>query len=148
MQQLRPIAPAPGALSSHRHPEAFMLMRYASADWQVIESIWNSRDGYVPYTILNRDQSQLLNCVGRNHWIYQPNYRPQLGERVFVSHTAETAWATAERYVTQNWAKIAERYPDYVFRYSPGQIVAAEAKRIKVGLDPVLGLWTEEGWAL
>jgi len=130
-------------LQRHRHPEAFMLLRYESPNKQVIEHVWNSRDGVTPFGIFARDGKTLLYCINLMAWVYQPEYRPQPGDRIFVSHTAETVWQVSERNVLRHWDSY---YPPH--GQTQGQMIAEIAKSFKVGSDPLLVTWTGEGWQL
>lgn len=73
----------------YRQVEAFCLMRYASADGEIVEWIWNSRDGVTPFTVRSRDGSAELTHIDWQHDIRNPYYRPRPGERVFVNANAD-----------------------------------------------------------
>lgn len=87
---------------SHSHKEAFMVMKYASADGRVVEFIWNSRDGVTPFIIHSRDGVELSHVEWKRDR-YLPEYRPQPGERIFVDLTPERARASSARMVEQFW---------------------------------------------
>ncbi len=87
---------------SYEHAEAFNLMKYKCETCNVVQTLWNSRDGVTPY-IVNCKQ-----CNGKSvHLIGQDTHDPEFGNklregmfpsmRVFVNMTKEKAMTFAER---------------------------------------------------
>jgi len=85
------------------YKEAFCLMKYQSDDGEVIELIWNSRDGVTPFVISARDGSRQMTHVDWQLDESRPHHVPQLGDRIFIDHTEETAQKEAEQYVERWW---------------------------------------------
>lgn len=87
----------------NKYKEAFCLMKYRSDDGAVVELIWNSRDGITPFIIDARDNSQQMTHADWQLDECRPNHVPQIGDRIFVDHTEETAQKRAEQYVERWW---------------------------------------------
>lgn len=98
------------------HGEALCLMKYASADGQLIEWLWNSRDGVTPFGI-----GFPPNGLTHADWhedAFAPNFVPPVGMKVFVS------WADApESYKAETRERWAERIATV-----PDAATAAELK--------------------
>jgi hypothetical protein len=99
MSQSQGGAPTP----PYRHKEAYCLMKYASKDGEIVEWIWNSRDGVTPFGCMARDgQTELFHV----EWHLDrciPNYQPGPGERVFTSVTREDMERYVERLIEEHW---------------------------------------------
>lgn len=78
-------------------------MQYESADGQVREVIWNSRDGVTPLSITARDERTQLTHVRWHEDIYAPHHVPQLGDRIFVDLTPQRARQAAMRNAHRFW---------------------------------------------
>lgn len=89
--------------SMYAHPEAFCLMKYASADGRIVEWIWNSRDGVTPFMIRSADGATELQHVDWQLDRCLPLYQPAPGERVFVDSTEARMRPRVEAYVTKYW---------------------------------------------
>lgn len=88
--------------TKYKHKEAFCVMRYASADGNTREVIWNSRDGVTPFVVLSRcgvEMSHVMWDMDR----CEPNYQPRKGMRIFVDATPELLRPKAVEYVEQHW---------------------------------------------
>jgi hypothetical protein len=86
----------------HNHTEAFCLMTYETKDRSEREVLWNSRDGVTPFGITSRNGKDMYHVEWQNDF-YAPNYKPQVGERIFVDYTPEMARPAAEKYVEEYW---------------------------------------------
>lgn len=87
------------------HPEAFRIMLYKSKDGEVVESIWNSRDGVTPFLVGVRDD-QDRRMMQHVQWGGDPLalwHVPNIGDRIFVDRTEELSLAEAKRYVERCW---------------------------------------------
>lgn len=78
------------------HGDAFMRMLYRSDDGSEEEWIWNGRDGVTPFCVQSRSGKEMTH-VEWNRDQYLPDYKPQPGERYFVTLTYEKAREYAER---------------------------------------------------
>lgn len=81
-----------------RHREAYCLMKYASDGGQVVEWIWNSRDGVTPFIVRSRCGKEMRHV----QWVYDIriiDYYPLPGERIFVDATPELLKPKAEEMV-------------------------------------------------
>lgn len=75
----------------HKHGEAFAVMAYQCMKCGYVEHIWNSRDGVSPFAVdCPLCDSDAVHVVWQLDW-YRPKHRPLVGERVFVTLTAEVA---------------------------------------------------------
>lgn len=81
-------------------------MTYRSDDGTQEEVIWNSRDGVTPFVITSRSGKEMSHVDWRSDQCI-PNYKPQVGERVFVDLTYEKALEYAQRnlakYASMGW---------------------------------------------
>lgn len=120
MEELNPLAasrPLPDPLEKtvagmdgRRHVEAFRLMLYVSDDGEIVETVWNSRDGVTPFVIGARG----LEGVTMKHdlWSgdpYAPEHVPNVGDRIFVDLTAERAHVLADRLADLDGVAAEER---------------------------------------
>lgn len=94
---------ANGLAQGFEHAEAFCLMKYASRDGQVQETLWNSRDGVSPFTIVSKDGTKELFHVDWNEDICIPNYQPLKGSRIFADMTEQDWQDHYEHMVEQYW---------------------------------------------
>lgn len=81
--------------TEYRHREAYCLMRYASEDGQVVEWIWNSRDGVVPFCVTSKCGKKMQHV----HWAHDVrivDYSALPGERIFVDATPDLLRPLAE----------------------------------------------------
>ena len=84
-------------MTKYNHAEAFCLMLYTCKDCGFIEVLWNSRDGVTPFIINCR------NCKGEAMHqemaldVRMPNYKPGLGQRIFIDVTKEKAEEYAKK---------------------------------------------------
>lgn len=85
---------------SNSYGDAFLRMLYRSDDGTEEEWIWNSRDGVTPFTVCLRSGKTAMH-VDWDRDQYLPDYKPQPGERIFVTLTYERAKAIAERQATK-----------------------------------------------
>ena len=93
----------PGQEHGHIYCEAFCHMLYESDDTREREVLWNSRDGVTPFIIFNRDKTKQMKHIAWNRDLYDPDYVPQPGDRIFVDVTEEMARERAVRYVEREW---------------------------------------------
>lgn len=106
----------------HVHGEAFRLMQYRSDDGTETEVIWNSRDGVTPFVITLRSGKQASH-VNWNHDFYKPDFRPTIGDRIFIDLTHEIALHLAAERVEEYW-----EHPDYPMKGRwPNKAAAAAA---------------------
>lgn len=104
------------------HVEAFCLMQYRSDHGTESEAIWNSRDGVTPFIITLRSGKQATH-VNWNLDIRLPDYRPAIGDRIFVDLTRERAFELAAERVEGWWD-----HPEYPMRGRyPTKEAAAES---------------------
>lgn len=105
----------------HRHAEAFHVMTYSNNELTIVETLWNSRDGVTPFSIIARDKAVPLLHTRWDRDIYAPNLIPAIGDRVFVDLTIERAFAHCYYWVKEHWTEslpgvdgssYSERYPD------------------------------------
>lgn len=101
----------------HDYVEAYCLMLYRAKDGSEEETIWNSRDGITPFGVNLRSGKPAEHAEWRNDR-YAPFYVPQVGERVFVSYTPETARQVAER-IWEDWSKRPD-LKESMAKYFPG----------------------------
>lgn len=132
----------PNIRKAHNHAEAFRLLRYMSHDSSIIEHVWNSRDGVMPFCIPAKDGKTLLNHAGLHTSVYAPQYQPQIGERILVSATPETAWLVAEKEVERRWENLRSHYK------TQGPAISGIAKKIRIGFSPILMVVTDSGLEL
>lgn len=84
--------------AKHEHPEAFMLMWYATNDGSERERLWNSRDGVTPFGINSATTgAEMLHTFKGD--VYAPNHVPRVGDRIFVDLTPQRAQIFAARRV-------------------------------------------------
>jgi len=131
----------------HWHVEAFAVMTYATKDMTLIERIWNSRDGVTPFIVFSPDGREMRHIAWHLD-VYAPSYRPQPGQRIFVSRSREHAEALARERVEEGW-----EHPDCPLRAmfaSQAEAVAALVEDYyQGGAAPVLvqikpdGSWEE-----
>ena len=100
---------------NHVSNDAYLLMRYATADGSVTELIWNSRDGITPFAISTRDGLREMSHVDWRSDRYLPFHVPEVGDRIFVSMTEDYARPKVEAYVEKYWDSVefpmSERWP-------------------------------------
>lgn len=83
-------------MSNFQHPDAFKMVHYrAEDDLDAIEAVWNSRDGVVPRRIGLPD-GRIARRALRHQDFVDPDFRPQVGTRVFIDLTVERAEQIAE----------------------------------------------------
>lgn len=73
-------------MSKYNHAEAFCLMRYQCNKCNVVEIIWNSRDGITPMTVGCRKCTD--GALTHTNWGADkrlPQYVPKEGQLVFVN---------------------------------------------------------------
>ena len=82
----------------HQHVEAFCVMTYHCEDCGQREEIWNSRDGVTPFMAgpcRRLHSARTSPCGGSMQHIawerdmYEPNYQPKAGERVWRDGTLD-----------------------------------------------------------
>lgn len=63
--------------------DAYKMYKYQNQQTGIVEWIWNSRDGVVPFIIRGRDGGELRHV---DFWedVYIPNYVPPIGTRIFA----------------------------------------------------------------
>lgn len=63
--------------------DAFKMYKYQDQETGLVEWIWNSRDGIVPFIIRSKDGNELKHV---DMWedVYLPNWVPPVGARIFV----------------------------------------------------------------
>lgn len=83
-------------MPKYNHKEAFSLMHYRCEKCGRIEQLWNSRDGVTPFVIT-------CICGGESvHIMWSmdrcvPDYKPEVGQRIFISMTKERAEEIARK---------------------------------------------------
>lgn len=82
----------------YSHGEAFRLMRYHGKKGlnEITLVIWNSRDGVTPFITFSKEYGIQLQHINWQNDLYMPDYKPKKGDLIWVSHTKETATASAE----------------------------------------------------
>ena len=85
------------------HGEAFALMKYATKDGNVVEVLWNSRDGVTPFILHSADGEHELAHVNWQDDRCAPSYVPAVGSRMFVDLTKERALEFKRRLVEHAW---------------------------------------------
>lgn len=82
----------------HAHAEAFMLMTYYGRNGynEIRLVIWNSRDGVTPFITYCKEYGIELKHINWQNDLYMPDYKPKKGDLIWVSHTKETATASAD----------------------------------------------------
>lgn len=115
---------------SHRHVEAYCLMQYEDTVTGEIEIIWNSRDGVTPFVITSKNGNEARH-INWNQDLYNKDYLPVPGERIFVDMTESLARESAEKLVEKNWNVIEagdhfqdmsrQEIVDYYSEFEPGQ---------------------------
>jgi hypothetical protein len=85
------------------HKEAYCLMRYRTDDKSESETLWNSRDGVTPFTIMNRDKTKRMSHVDWNLDRADQMYIPPPGMRIFVSATEELVRDALKQYIDEFW---------------------------------------------
>lgn len=96
----------------YNHKEAYCLMKYASKDGQIVEWLWNSRDGVTPFIIRAADGVTELRHTDFHLDRYLPGYQPLPGERIFVDSTAELMRPRVVAFVEQHWDNPAAELPE------------------------------------
>lgn len=81
----------------YRHAEAFCLMTYISDDGQIVETLWNSRDGVTPFVIMSKDGKIELTHTAWKTDKCVPDFKPNPGDRMFVDLTMEKSTEEAKR---------------------------------------------------
>ena len=88
--------------AKYRHGEAFCHMMYVSDDGREIEWLWNSRDGVTPFIISSRNGKSMRHSYwGEDR--FDPDYKPQPGDRIFVDCKPEMVREKAVEYVNRYW---------------------------------------------
>ena len=92
--------------------EAMCLMIYKCKVCQKEEVIWNSRPRVSPFSIncSNEECNKTMGAMTHIDWeldTFAPNYRPRIGERIFVDYSREAVRLKAERTVSLYWDKSA-----------------------------------------
>jgi hypothetical protein len=132
----------------HLHAEAFCHMHYQTADSRETEVLWNSRDGVTPMFIRSRSGKE-MHHVNFHADIYEPNYKPVAGDRIFVTATRELLHDKAVKFVEERW-EAGERFGEAY----PGMKTGFESKEAAVeyfldkwcdGLSPTIFEVTEDG---
>lgn len=111
-EALQQIPPPPGLDEErgHKYKVAYMFLPYASVDGFELEYIWNSRDAEVPQYVDNRDGTKPLICgLIQVSARYAPDFKPKIGDRVFISCNLETARAQAKMYVNRHWDQLSRQ---------------------------------------
>lgn len=112
--------------------EAFMLMKYASKCGTVIEWLWNSRDGVLPFMIgppagaVPISGDGMLMHADWHEDARAPNFVPPIGMRIFVDLTLDKALAFRREYVERYWADAAYPIKDHDMLGPLGKEGAAE----------------------
>lgn len=88
----------------YNHAEAFCLMQYQDDITGEVEIIWNSRDGITAFITTSR-QGNSCSHIDFDQDIRQPNYVPNVGERVWVTLTIERAREYRKEMVEERWDK-------------------------------------------
>lgn len=118
------------------HKEAFCLMKYASIDGQIVEWIWNSRDGVTPYGIMDRTGEVELFHVQWNMDVLIIGYRPLPGERVFVSVDEHSLTNSINRQIEAWWDEgefpMRLRYPNRTTAF----LEIKDARKEEIGRAP------------
>lgn len=114
-------------MSEQRYPEAFYLMAY-QCDQGHREIIWNSRDGITPFAVPCRTCSEggTMEHVDWHLDRYDPNYKPQPGERIFVDITLERAKEWRRKFVEKYWDHLEMPMKDHEFLGPMGKEGAME----------------------
>ena len=86
----------------YRHAEAFCHMLYISDDGRHMEWIWNSRDGVTPFCI-SSVTGKAMNHSYFGEDRFDPDYKPQPGDRIFVDCTPEMVKDSAREFVRKYW---------------------------------------------
>ena len=86
----------------HNHGEAFKHMQYACKLGCCHEDIWNSRDGVTPFMINSRRGHEMEHIFWDKD-VYDKDYIPVVGERVFVDATPALVSPRAIEYVNRWW---------------------------------------------
>lgn len=99
--------------ATHKHVEAYKLMKYASDDGSLVEMIWNSRDGVTPFILFRDEGKTELRHVEWHKDVYAPHWIPAIGSRIFVDLTPEKAKEYATRRIEQCWddPEVRARWP-------------------------------------
>ena len=85
------------------HGEAFALMKYATKDGAVVETLWNSRDGVTPFILHSVDGKHELSHVDWQGDRCAPSYVPAIGSRMFVDLTKERMLEFKREFVELYW---------------------------------------------
>lgn len=104
---------------SWNHKEAFCLMQYRDDVTGEVEIIWNSRDGVTAFGCTSR----LGNPMTHINWgrdICQPDFIPNIGDRIWVDLTLEAAREIKTKLVEQLWEE--------PFRDEQGNVVCQAMK--------------------
>ena len=83
------------------HAEAFCHMTYECEKCGFREIIWNSRDGVTPFIISCRKCGNVSQHTDWQDDIYDPTYRPAIGDRIFINITREKAEEYAKSRLTR-----------------------------------------------
>ena len=88
--------PLNGRDRGHTCGDAYMHVPYRCRTCGGVEWVWNSRDGVTPFLI---DCRACAGTAAHTNWRmdeYRRDYRPQVGERIFVDTTEEDSLQAAE----------------------------------------------------
>lgn len=84
-------------MPDYQHPDAFKIVHYRAVDdHDVVEAVWNSRDGVVPRYIALRDGRPARRALW-SHDHVAPGHHPAVGSRIFIDLTTERAEQIAEQ---------------------------------------------------
>jgi hypothetical protein len=104
-------AMANGRSMGFKHPEAFCLMQYRDEQTGVVEFLWNSRDGVTPFMVSTRDGRRPMLHVNWPEDYCLPSYVPQVGQRIFIDRTPESAAMNWRASLERNPARMADLWP-------------------------------------
>jgi hypothetical protein len=91
-------------LIKHTYFDAFCLILYRSTDGKQEEHIWNGRDGIAPSVIYARDGTTPLQRADCALAEYRgPNYRPNIGDRMFADRPFAKLVALKRQLVKDEW---------------------------------------------
>lgn len=78
-------------------------MQYEDEQRHTVEVLWNSRDGVTPFIVRSPDGQREMRHINWHRDTYAPHFKPQPGQRVFVTMTKERAEEVARQSVDRFW---------------------------------------------
>lgn len=81
----------------YKHPEAYCLMLYRCEKCGKLETLWNSRDGVTPFMIGCPKCGGWMKHICWNMDRQQRDYKPSVGQRIFIDMTDDMKQETAKK---------------------------------------------------